>query len=258
MADIADIARDDLGRAVPLPPRVERVVSLVPSLTESIALSAPGLLVGATDWCVEPVDLAVTRIGGTKNPSLGAIADLAPDVVVASRTENRDADLDALREAGLAVWVTKPRTVDEAAVSLHRMLTVALRLPRPAWLDDVVRVWSEPALPLTRTVVVPIWRKPWMFVGGRTFGGDVLARLGCANALDGHAEEWPRLALDDLPHHDAVVLPDEPYAFSATDGPEAFTGVPSAVVSGRHLFWDGPSLVDARRVLLEQLSVLGS
>lgn len=252
------VARDDVGRAVALPPRVERVVSLVPSLTESVALTAPGLLVGATDWCTEPGDLDVRRIGGTKNPDLGGIADLAPDVVIASRTENREVDLDALRDSGLAVWVTRPHTLDEAVVSLHRMLTVALGLARPAWLDDVVRVWSEPALPVTRRVVVPIWRKPWMFVGRDTFGGDLLARLGCANALGAHAEEWPKVDLAALPDFNAVVLPDEPYAFSATDGPEAFPRVPSAVVSGRHLFWDGPSLVDARRILLAELSHLDS
>ena len=256
--DSRAVQRDDVGRAVPLPPRVERVVSLVPSLTESVALTAPGLLVGATDWCTEPRDLDVRRVGGTKNPDLGAIADLAPDVVIASRTENREPDLDALRDDGIAVWVTRPRSVDEAVASLHRMLTVALRLPRPAWLDDVVRVWSEPVPPLVRTVVVPIWRKPWMFVGAGTFGGDVLARLGCRNALGAHAEEWPKVALADLPAFDGVVLPDEPYAFSATDGPDAFPRAPCAVVSGRHLFWDGPSLIDARRVLLEQLAVLHS
>jgi hypothetical protein len=49
------------------------------------------------------------------------------------------------------------------------------------------------------------------------------------------------------------VLPDEPYAFAADDGPEAFA-VPSALVSGRHLTWYGPSLVEAREVLTEQLA----
>ena len=50
-----------------------------------------------------------------------------------------------------------------------------------------------------------------------------------------------------------ILLPDEPYAFSPTDGPEAFDG-PAACVSGRHLTWYGPSLVEARQLLTDQLA----
>src|SRR5580693_6304266 len=85
---------DDLGRPVRLA-EVRTVVSLVPSLTESLVETAPGLLVGATNWCTHPPDLAVARIGGTKNPDLAAILALAPDLVLANEEENRAADLDA-------------------------------------------------------------------------------------------------------------------------------------------------------------------
>ena len=131
-------ACDDLGTPVPVPAEVTRVVSLVPSLTESLAATAPGLLVGATDWCTQPPDLAVRRVRGTKNPDLDAILDLRPDVVLTNEEENRLPDLDALRAAGLAIWVTAPRSVPEALASLDRMLTVACRLGRPAWLDEAV------------------------------------------------------------------------------------------------------------------------
>ena len=63
------------------------------------------------------------------------------------------------------------------------------------------------------------------------------------------------MRLDELPPHDLVVLPDEPYAFCADDGPEAFPGVPAALVSGRHLTWYGPSLVEAPEVLRRQLRI---
>ena len=61
---------DDTGRPVPLPGSVGRVVSLVPSLSEAVAVTAPGLLVGATDWCSHPADLDVVRVRGTKNPDV--------------------------------------------------------------------------------------------------------------------------------------------------------------------------------------------
>ncbi len=243
--------RDDVGWTFRRPSRVARVVSLVPSLTESVALTQAGLLVGATDWCSHPAGLDVTRIGGPKNPCLAAILDLMPDVVLGCAEENKPEHLAALRAAGVAVWTVAPETVDGALVSLHRMLTAGLGLARPGWLDDATASWAEPATRLA-SAVVPIWRRPWMFLGCKTFAGDVLARVGVANALASTAERYPRIALDDLPEHELVVLPDEPYAFSADDGPEAFAK-PSVLVSGRYLTWYGPSLVEARAVLAQAL-----
>jgi len=228
-------------------------VSLVPSLTESVAVTAPGLLVGATDWCTHPTQLEVARIGGTKNPRVDDVVDLRPDVVLANDEENRAADLDELRAHGLPVWVTAPETVTAAMVSLDRMLRLGCRLARPSWLDDAVGVWHEPYVGQRRVAVVPIWRRPWMFLGRDTFAGDVLRLLGVDNALAGHEERYPRVDLDGLPSYDVVVLPDEPYAFSPTDGPDAFPDSECRYVSGRHLTWYGPSLVDARAVLRAQL-----
>jgi ABC-type Fe3+-hydroxamate transport system substrate-binding protein len=231
---------------------VRRVVSLVPSLTESVEVTAPGLLVGATDWCSHPAGLDVVRIGGTKNPDVAAVLDLAPDVVVANAEENREVDLAAIRGQGVAVWVTAPETVDAALVSLHRMLTVALGLDRPQWMVEAAEAWREPPPPASVRAAIPIWRRPWMWLGRNTFAGDVLARLGVVNVLAGHAERYPKLDPAELPAHELVVLPDEPYAFSATDGPEVFAAR-TALVSGRHLTWYGPSLVQARAVLAGQL-----
>ena len=246
------VDRDDLGRPVARPGPVARVVSLVPSLTEAVALSAPGLLVGATDWCSHPHDLDVVRVRGTKNPDLEVVVRLRPDLVLANAEENRPEDLEALREAGLAVWTTFPTTVPESLVSLGRMLS-ACGVDRPAWLDEATQVWAEPEPGARRTALIPIWRRPWMAVGSGTFAQDVLGRLGVDNSLAGSTERYPRISLDDLPPHDLVVLPDEPYAFSPTDGPEAFDR-PAACVSGRHLTWYGPSLVEARALLRGQLA----
>jgi ABC-type Fe3+-hydroxamate transport system substrate-binding protein len=236
-----------------VPAAVSRVVSLVPSLTESVAVSAPGLLVGATDWCTHPVGLDVARIGGTKNPRVADIVDLQPDVVLANEEENRTPDLDELRALGLPVWVTGPETVADALVSLDRMLRIACSLARPAWLDEAAEVWASPYDGARRRAVVPIWRRPWMFLGRDTFAGDVLRAVGVDNALVGHAERYPRVELKALPPYDVAVLPDEPYAFSPSDGPEAFPGRQVRCVSGRHLTWYGPSLVEARALLIDQL-----
>jgi ABC-type Fe3+-hydroxamate transport system substrate-binding protein len=249
------LAQDDLGHEVPVPVTVRRVVSLVPSLTETVASLDPGLLVGVTAWCTPPPDLAISRIGGTKNPDVAEIIQLAPDVVLANEEENREADLEALREAGLAVWVTKIRDLPGALGSLRRMITMACGRAAPAWLDAAERAWQRQAA-VAQTAVVPIWRRPWMVVGSDTFAGDLLSRLGVTNIYADHKDRYPRLSIEELraAGADLIVLPDEPYRFTASDGPEAFAGSPTALVSGRHLTWYGPSLVEAPAVLGRQLA----
>jgi ABC-type Fe3+-hydroxamate transport system substrate-binding protein len=230
--------------AVPRP--VRRVVSLVPSLTEAVAFS--GLLVGATDYCVHPSGLAVARVGGSKYPSVPAVLDLAPDLVLANFEENRKEDVEALRAAGVAVWVTAPTTVPAALTSLGRLLAV-LGEGSPPWYADACAAWPPgPPSPPRLRAVVPIWKKPWMALGRDTFAGDVLARLGVANVLASAGSRYPEFSPGDLPDHDVVVLPDEPYAFAPEDT-AAFAGKRAAFVSGRHLTWYGPSLAEAPEVL---------
>ncbi|MFI7429891.1 helical backbone metal receptor [Micromonospora sp. NPDC049836] len=234
-----------------------RVVSLVPSLTEAVALTRPEVLVGATDWCTHPAGLDVARVGGSKYPDLDRVLALRPDLVLLNEEENRRADADALAAAGVPVRVTFPRTVPEALTQLGELVG-ALGVPaEPEWLRAARRGWAELPVPAApRAAVVPVWRRPWVVLGRDTFAGDVLRRLGVVNQWAGHDERYPRPSLAELRARrpDLVVLPDEPYRFTAGDGPEAFPGVPAALVSGRHLTWYGPSLAAAPRLLAAQLA----
>lgn len=255
---------DDLGEPFTLTARPERVVSLVPSTTEAVALAAPELLVGVTDYCTHPPGLDAERVGGSKYPKLDRVLALNPDLVLVNAEENRLADAEALRAAGIAVWTSFPRTVPEALTSAARMFEHALRLPVPAWVGEAAELWREP-LPVRARAVVPIWRRPWMVLGAGTFAGDVLRRLGVVNVFEERAagegraeraEPYPKANIEEMLAlaPDLAVLPDEPYAFTADDGPEAFGDVPCALVSGRHLTWHGPSLTEAHGLLLTQLA----
>jgi ABC-type Fe3+-hydroxamate transport system substrate-binding protein len=238
---------------------VRRVVSLVPSLTEAIGATAPELLVGVTDWCTHPPDLSCARIRGTKNPDLDAVEALKPDLVLAAFEENRAPDLDELRARGLDVWVCDIRDVDGALRSLGELMDVC-GLDRPAWLATAEAAWAAPAPAERRKVAVPIWRKPWMVAGADTFTTAVLERLGLDNVYDDPpadaAQRYPKATPEEMRERGAelVVLPDEPYVFTALDGPEAFPGVDVALVSGRLLTWYGPSMATARDELTAQLA----
>ena len=252
-ADVPRNLTDDLGHRVEVPAAVLRVVSLVPSLTEAIAASCPDVLVGATDWCTHPADLdarGVTRVRGTKNPDRRAIEALRPDLVVANKEENRELDVRRLRERGVAVWVTDIETVPGAITSMRRLLREVLGVSAdPHWLVEADAAWSGGVPAPTVRAVVPIWRDPWMVVGRPTFTADLLARWGIEIVTGGVAGRYPavgREALDDPSLADVALLPDEPYEFTEDDGPEAFSSVPTRLVSGRLLTWYGPSLVAAR------------
>ncbi len=238
---------DDLGAPVEATRPASRVVSLVPSLTESLAATRPEALVGATDWCSHPADLDVTRVRGTKNPDVRRIVELRPDLVVANQEENRELDVRRLRDAGVPVWVTVVETVPQALTSMARLFTEALQWGCPRWLDEVREAWDRPVPEPHTRVVVPVWRDPWMVVGRDTFTGDLLRRLGCDNVFAGHPDRYPKVELAELDRDDVdlVLLPDEPYVFTEGDGPEAFDRVPTRLVSGRLLTWYGPSLLEA-------------
>jgi hypothetical protein len=138
---------------------------------------------------------------------------------------------------------------------MRRLFVDVLAVDEPVWLTVATDQWARPAPEPALRVVVPIWRDPLMVVGSRTFSGDLLSGLGLTNAFASSAERYPRADLEELRSSevDLVLLPDEPYLFTADDGPEAFPGTPSVLVSGRALTWYGPSLATARSTLLRQI-----
>jgi hypothetical protein len=165
--------------------------------------------------------------------------------------ENRPEDIDDLRRRGIGTLITDFKTVPDAIVGLATLLD-RLGIEPPQWIDEAEAAWETPWDGPRTTAIVPIWRRPWMALGRDTFAGDLLGRIGVDNALADHRDRYPRIDLESLPPHDVVVLPDEPYAFAADDGPEAFLA-PCRLVSGRHLTWYGPSLAEAREALAAQV-----
>jgi ABC-type Fe3+-hydroxamate transport system substrate-binding protein len=211
-----------------------RVVSLVPSSTET--LLALGVdVVACTRFCEQP---GRRQVGGTKNPDIAAIVDLAPDLVVMDREENRLEDHDALVIRGVPVWASDVRSVDDA---MAVVAALAERTGRPAPAASLPTVAAPPT---RRTAFVPIWRRPWMTIGPRTYGASLLAYLGVDLATADIVGDYPTVELADLATRspDLVLVPSEPYAFSDDHLDELSAVLPRATVrriDGQDLFWWG-------------------
>lgn len=260
------------GRSRPAEPP-QRIVSLVPSLTEALfALGLGERVVGVTDWCVHPAErvAALPKVGGTKNPDLAAIRALAPDLVIANQEENRRRDVERLEAAGIHVWVTYPRTVAEGAAVLAELAElgaapeVRARVVAPvlAAVAEAGAARPERGVP----VFCPIWRDPWMTVGADTYAHDLLTLCGGLNVFAERGDRrYPRVTLDDVvaAAPEVVLLPDEPYAFDASDEAELRRlPLPAAKhgrihrIDGTWVSWYGPRLQPAIRAMRSLLAAL--
>jgi iron complex transport system substrate-binding protein len=258
-----------------------RVVSLVPSMTESMYdLQLGEALVGVTDFCRPPeaeVDRLV-RVGGTRSPDVSKILELKPDLVMANQEENSRQTVESLEAEGIPVWVTFPRTVDRA-IEILWVLTDLFRRPNSG---DIIRSleatlqWTERAaeeLP-HRRVFCPIWQEEdaefgmwWMTFDAETYAHDLLARLGVDNVFaqrrrryplradlvdaeqepaDGRDTRYPRVNPDEVVQAapDIILLPSEPFPFCE----EHVDGFRTRLASTPAVQNDRIHLVDGRQI----------
>ena len=228
-----------------------RVVSLVPSLTET--LLAWGVVpVACTRFCEQP---AIVHVGGTKDPDIAAIVALAPDLVLMDREENRRDDAEALATAGIEVVstdVTSVAGVAEMSAAVRARLWLGEADEPPAALPSAVPTWT--------TAFIPIWRRPWMTCSGQTYGSSLLASLGVTNVFDDAENPYPTVELDDVAKRSPalVLLPSEPYPFAERHVAEISAALPAAsvrLVDGQDLFWWGARTPAARDRLAAVLGV---
>jgi iron complex transport system substrate-binding protein len=198
--------RDETGRTVRIPVPVRRVVSLAPSLTESLyALGMESLLVGDTDYCdYPPAATKIHKVGGATNPSLEEIAALRPDVVLVTKSLNRIETVQQLERLGIAAYATDPHTVDEIRTSVHRLAKI---LGNPAAGEDLdaqlqhqesdLRQRLQNTTP-TRVLFV-VWTDPLISVGQHTFIADALTYAGAVSIVDS-SQDWPQMSLEEMVH----------------------------------------------------------
>jgi len=251
---------DALGRpfAVGKPP--ERIVSLVPSLSE--ALFAFGLgerIVGVTRFCVEPREGVAdkAKVGGTKSLDVAAVGALRPDLIIASAEENRAEDVRRLIGGGWPVFVTLPTTVRGAIDLLGQLavLTGSADAARPIIEEAeqaLAAVQAANASQEHLRVFCPIWRNPYMTIGSDTYIHDVIVVCGGRNIFAGRRERYPKVELAEMAALDpeVILLPSEPYRFHQRHQADfaAFPQVAAVsrgnvlLVDGRMLSWYGPRI----------------
>ena len=258
---------DATGAAMVLPAPPRRIVSLIPSITETLfALGAGPAVAGCTVYCTEPPEGVATkrRVGGQKNPKLDVIRELGADLVVANVEENVREHVETLRGWGIPVYVTYPRTVAEG-IRLVSDLGAVVGLPErgremaaalEAALDDVRSARAgKPA----RRAFYAIWRGPWMTINRDTYAHDMLALCGGDNVFGRSATRYPEVALEDVARAapEIILLPDEPYRFRQAHLADfdAHPDIPAVrhrrvhLVDGKLATWYGPRIAEALRVL---------
>lgn len=261
---------DAAGRVFVLDRPLKRIVSLVPSATETLfALGAGDRVVGVTKFCERPrtMPAGVERVGGTKNPNVERIAELEPDLVLVNTEENRTGDIERLREV-VPVFEEFPRTVTDGIQMIRNLgaLTgaeaIAGNLARAveAELAMIARIRSESGR--RRRVAYFIWKKPWMSVGGDTFIHDVLSLAGLENVF-GDRERYPTTDFEELARlgPDVILLSSEPYPFKLEHRNEFLEHeeIPAArmgriyLVDGAHFCWHGARQLEGLRWIRNRL-----
>ncbi len=200
------IVSDETGRTVRIPVPVRRVVSLAPSMTESIyALGMDDLLVGDTDYCDYPPAAAKKhKVGGAINPSMEEIASLKPDVVLVTKGLNRLDTVQALERLGIATYATDPHTVDEIRSSVRKLAEVLGNSAAGETLDreleqqeKSLRERLQNSQP--KRVLFVVWTDPLISIGKQTFLADALAHAGAVSVVES-SQDWPQMSLEEMVH----------------------------------------------------------
>ena len=212
---------DARGQQHKAPVQSDRIVSIVPSTTETLFdLGCGQRVVGATRFCIHPKEKlrSITRVGGTKNILWDKVLDLNPDLIIGNAEENTKEIFSKIDALGLNCYVPFPKTVQE---SLEDLLNMGHLLGQ---LEQAQQLHKEISQLINKTNSTPfsyaylIWKKPWMAAGTDTFISDVLAHFGGINLINSTHfinTRYPNITqqLELLKGADKIFLSSEPYPF---------------------------------------------
>lgn len=239
---------DQLGRQLSIPKPPQRIVSLVPSLTELLVdLAGTEALVGCTAWCEYPPGLRETKtiIGGTKDVNLEKVRSLKPDLIIANKEENRAEQVAALAEE-FPVWISDVRTIDQAFDLFEGLGEILNPQKGKALLAEAQALRASIPQTKTKTVLFFIWKDPYMVAGSDTYINGLLSLAGLENLSPMGPARYPELSLEavDALNPDIILLGSEPYSFTSGESKILFkTGREVRIVDGSLFTWYGNRLL---------------
>ncbi len=197
--------RDMLGREVALHAPPQRIVSLTPSITETLyALGAEDLLVGVTTFCdFPPAAQQKPKVGGMVNPSLEVILSLQPDLVLATTEGNRESTIRQLDELRVPTYVVSPKNFAGVLESITRIGQLIGREAAARRVAGDLRHRADKVLAAIRgrprpSVLYLVWADPVIAPGSHTLITELIRMAGGASVSADQRIEWPRLSLEQV------------------------------------------------------------
>lgn len=242
-----------MGRAVNLPERPQRIVSLVPSQTELLFdLGLDAEIVGVTKFCRHPAAQTQSRpsIGGTKKFRFDVIEQLQPDLILGNKEENYREGIEQLA-AQYPVWMSDIHTLPDALAMIRAIGQITGKRETANRLTEQIAAGFA-ALPQAKRpyrAAYLIWQNPLMAAGSDTFIHDVLNRMGLINVLADYGR-YPQLTPQQLhaAQPDLILLSSEPYPFREKHRQTFTAQFPRArveLVDGEMFSWYGSRLLKA-------------
>ncbi len=244
---------DQLGSVISIPRKPERIISLVPSITEFLyALGMGERVVGITKFCIYPEIWfqTKTRIGGTKTPDFDKIKALSPDLIIGNKEENQEDDINRLRELA-PVYMSDVNSIEdmyEMICDLATILGVAAEGPR--WVEQwKVYLNQNSHKGQGKKALYVIWKDPIMVVGKNTYIDSYMTEIGYNNCVN--EDRYPMLKDLEGIEPEEVLLSSEPFPFKEDDFLKFKSLFPKAniqLVSGEEFSWYGVrNLVDEKQ-----------
>ncbi len=238
---------DDLGTKIHIEREPQSIVSLVPSITLTLAdMGLGSRLTGVTKFCKYPEQVVktVAKIGGPKNIDINKILNINPDIVFAVKEENeKEQVLELSKHMPVVVFdISNP----DDAFRMMRTMGLIFNIEKKAdeLVQQVAKAIKEFPLQGNQTkVVYLIWKKPWMAAGKETYIGSMLHAAGYDNIVSGR---YPQISRLQMANADTILLATEPYHFKEADRQELqqiFPGKNIEIVNGELFTWYGTYLL---------------
>ncbi|MBP8244821.1 MAG: ABC transporter substrate-binding protein [Chitinophagaceae bacterium] len=244
---------DQISSIIPVPPQPQRIISLVPSITELLYdLGLEDRVAGITKFCVRPEHWfrTKTRVGGTKNIKIDTIQRIVPDLIIANKEENVKEQIEVLTRE-FPVWVTDISNYDDALEMIFQLGQITGKADAATQLNNKIQTAFDglaAEIKKIRTAYL-IWKEPWMTVGGDTFIHHMMEKAGLDNVF-GAEHRYPIISLDSLQavRPELVLLSSEPFPFKQKDIDQLQSLLPDTrilLADGEIFSWYGSRLLHA-------------